>query len=95
MLRAGSGYSNWGLLLLQQAIPFYEVAIVGTDAEKKRKELSLYFIPNKLIAGSKTENTLPLLQNRYAEGRTLIYVCENKVCKLPLEKVEEALKLMK
>ncbi len=95
MHKYGSGYSNWGLLLLQQAIPFYEVAIVGTDAEKKGKELSIYFIPNKLIAGSKTENTLPLLQDRYVEGRTFIYVCENKVCKLPLEKVEEALKLMK
>ena len=95
MPRYGSGYSNWGLLLLQQALPFYEVAIVGADAEKKRKELSLYFIPNKIVAGSKTANALPLLQDRYVDGRTLIYVCENKVCKLPLEKVEEALKLMK
>ena len=95
MPKYGSGYSNWGLLLLQQALPFYEVAIVGTDAEKKRKELSLYFIPNKLMAGSKTANTLPLLQDRYVEGRTFIYVCENKVCKLPIEKVEEAMKLMK
>ncbi len=95
MPKYGSGYSNWGLLLLQQALPFYEVAIVGADAEKKRKELSHYFIPNKIMAGSKTANTLPLLQDRYVEGRTLIYVCENKVCKLPLEKVGEALKLMK
>ena len=99
MPKYGSGYSNWGLLLLQQALPFYEVAIVGADAEKKRKELNLYFIPNKIVAGSNPAhagaNTLPLLQDRYVDGRTLIYVCENKVCKLPLEKVEEALKLMK
>ena len=37
MPKYGSRYSNWGLLLLQQALPFYEVAIVGTDAEKKEK----------------------------------------------------------
>jgi len=64
-----------------------------------KKELNLYFIPNRVVAGTNPAhagaNTIPLLQDRYVEGRTFIYVCENKVCKLPIEKMEEAMKLMK
>ena len=50
---------------------------------------------NKLIIGSDSENNLPLLQNRYVEGKTLIYVCVNKACKLPVEEVEKAVTFIK
>ncbi len=45
------------------------------------------------IAG-KDANKLPLLENRYVEGATRIYVCQDKVCQLPVEEVEKALALM-
>jgi uncharacterized protein YyaL (SSP411 family) len=51
--------------------------------------------PNKIIAAGEKESTLPLLQDRFVNGKTLIYVCENSVCKLPVEKTEDALKLIK
>ena len=53
------------------------------------------YIPNKLIIGSKSKNNLPLLKNRYVEGKTLIYVCVNKACKMPTESLEEAISLIK
>ena len=56
---------------------------------------NLKYIPNKLIIGSKSENNLPLLKNRYVEGKTLIYVCVNKACKMPTESLEEAVSLIK
>jgi uncharacterized protein len=71
------------------------VAIVGTDVTKKIKALNSYYLPNKLIIGSDSENNLPLLQNRYVEGKTLIYVCVNKACKLPVEEVEKAVTFIK
>ena len=41
------------------------------------------------------ESEMPLLKDRFFEGETLIYVCENKVCLMPVTKVTEALKILK
>ncbi|HLG35421.1 MAG TPA: thioredoxin domain-containing protein, partial [Bacteroidia bacterium] len=95
MANYGSSYSNWGILMLNEVYPFYEVAVAGKDADQKLSELNQKFIPNKIIAAGETASTLPLLQDRFVNGKTLIYVCENSVCKLPVEKTENAVKLMK
>ncbi len=87
-------YSNWARLLLNFKYPFYEIAIVGKDADEKYKEWQKQFVPNVLIQGSKKESDLPLLENRFVKGSTMIYVCENKVCQLPVEEVGEALKFV-
>lgn len=90
-----SSYSNWLDLMMNYAYPFYEVAIVGDDAKEKLLELDKTYIPNKIIIGSTDENNLPLLENRYDPKKTLIYVCVNKTCKLPVSEVEEAIKIIK
>jgi uncharacterized protein YyaL (SSP411 family) len=90
-----SWYSNWLELALYQAYPFYEVAIVGNDAEAKRTELEQYYHPNKMLVGGKTENGLPLLENRLVEGDTRIYVCVDKACKMPTSDVSVAVAQMK
>ncbi|MDO5979458.1 thioredoxin domain-containing protein [Flavivirga spongiicola] len=90
-----SGYSNWFDLMLNYANPYYEVAIVGKDAKNKIAELNKTYIPNKLIAGSTSDNSLPLLENRYNPDNTLIYVCVNKACKLPVSEVDKAITLLK
>ncbi|MBL4655014.1 MAG: thioredoxin domain-containing protein [Bacteroidia bacterium] len=93
--RYGAGYSNWGMLFLNMVYSPYEIAIVGKDAAEKRKELDKNFIPNKLILGGQDEGTLPLLKMKAVKGKTMIYVCKNKSCKLPVENVSEALEQMK
>ncbi|MGB0891923.1 MAG: thioredoxin domain-containing protein [Flavobacteriaceae bacterium] len=87
-----SSYANWMNLYLNFAKPFYEVAISGKDALKKTKELNKYYIPNKLLCGSKKESSLPLLKNRFVKEQTLLYVCVNKACKLPTVNALEASK---
>lgn len=93
LLEYGSGYSNWLELMLNHTNPFYEVAIVGYDVFSKLSELNSYYLPNKIIAGSLREHTLPLLKNRYVENKTLIYVCVDNTCKLPVSEIEDALPL--
>lgn len=90
-----STFSNWLDLMLNYTNNYYEVAIVGSDVHEKIKALNSYYLPNKLIIGSTSENNLPLLQNRYVDGKTLIYVCVNKACKLPVEDVEKAVTFIK
>jgi len=88
-------YTNWLELYLNFATPFYEVAISGKEAKNKLKELRANYIPNTIVAGATFENNLPLLTNKFIENRTLIYVCVNGTCKMPLEQVRKALKLIK
>ncbi|WP_246454567.1 thioredoxin domain-containing protein [Hyunsoonleella aquatilis] len=89
-----SSYSNWFDLMLNYTNPYYEVAIVGKDAKDKISAFNALYIPNKLIAGSTSENDMPLLENRYNPEATLIYVCVNKACKLPVKDVDKAIKLL-
>ncbi len=91
----GSSYSNWSMLLLNFVSPFYEVAIAGDEAARKRDDFREYFIPNKIFIGSESQSKLPLLENKFVAGSTLIYVCENKTCLMPVNEVNEAVKQMK
>ena len=89
-----SGYSNWFDLIYNLKSKFYEVAIVGENAIEKAKELNKKYLPNKLVIGSSTSNDLPLLQNRFINGKTLIYVCVNKACKMPTENLDESISMI-
>lgn len=89
--RYPSGYSNWLQLMSDFSSDYYEVAISGTNAIQKLKELNQHYIPNKLIAGSTKESNISLMQNRYNKNETLIYVCVNGTCQLPVENTNDAL----
>lgn len=92
MIGYGGGYSNWLQLQLHFTFPFREVAIVGKTVDKTMAELRKSYLPNQIFAGSPGPSAIPLLQNRYVEGKTLIYVCENNACKLPFENADEAIR---
>ena len=88
-------YSNWIQLHGDLINPTYEVAIVGPDAVAKAKELNASYLSNAIVLGGTDEGTLALLKDKLQEGETMIYVCQNKVCKFPVTEVSEALNLMK
>ena len=90
-----AGYSNWAILMLQHVKPFYEIAITGKKSHEKRTEINSKYIPNKILMGSLKESNLPLLEMKYVNGKTMIYVCYNKACQKPTENVEEALQQLK
>ena len=84
--------SNWGILFSEITNGLAEVIIVGSAAENMRKELHSHYLPFALTMGTETKSKLPILQGREAqEGKTMIYVCFNKTCKLPVSNVKEAL----
>jgi len=89
-----SGYSNWSQLMLNLTSNHYEVAIVGENAISQLEELQKNYLPNVIFCVGTTENDLPLLQNRLVSGKTLIYICQNNSCQLPVETVEEAIELV-
>ena len=87
-------YSNWCMLYSNLVNPPYEVAIVGDNFNELRNDMMQNYMPNALLLGGKTEGTLELLKDKLQEGETMIYVCQNKVCKLPVTEVEKALPLI-
>jgi len=89
----GAGYSNWACLALHFIYPFKEVAIVGNNVNEKLLELYKHGLTNAIFAVHANASDLPLVKNRFAAGKTLFYVCENKACKLPVESVEETVNL--
>ncbi len=91
----GSAYSNWLDLYSNFSEDYFEIAINGKDAVKKLQEINKEYIPNKLICGSTSKSELPLLKNRYVNDKTLIYVCVDKTCNLPVENSEEAIHQIK
>jgi len=87
-------YSNWLSHYLMLSKPPFEVAIVGSDYEKMRKEMDNYFLPNAILLGGSKEGSLQLLEAKLIAGETIIYVCKDKMCKSPVSTVQEALELM-
>lgn len=83
-------YSNWAQLLLQIITRPFEVAIMGSDAKNKSAEMQKNYLPDVLFMGGTVES-LPLMTNKLVDGKTMIYVCQNKSCQKPVEKVSEAM----
>ncbi len=88
-------YSKWNALLLNTAYPYYEIAVVGKNAEPLLKDLHQNYVPNTLVVGSTSESGLALFEDRYFDDGTFIYVCKNTTCKLPVETVKKALEQLR
>ena len=87
----GQSFSNWLHLVLYENRNFYEIAVVGEDMEQLGKELHQVYVPNSILVGHRTEGRIDLLKSRYNEGQTLVYVCIEGSCKLPVTSAEAAL----
>ena len=85
-------HSNWLQLALFFNQPYYEIAIVGESYIERAKEIGQNYLPNTVLAATKAQSELPILQDRFEPSETLIYVCEGGSCKLPVSDLSEALK---
>jgi len=90
----GPYYANWASLLGIMVTGPYEVAVMGSDALRMTNKIRQQYHPTVLFMGGVKEN-LPLLENKNVDGRTIIYVCRNKLCKLPVEDVQRAIDQLK
>ena len=76
--------------------PTAEIAILGENAFAEAKNLQKHFLPNiVLIASQISDDSLPLLKDRFVSGKTLFYLCQNASCRMPVTTVEDLLKMIK
>jgi uncharacterized protein YyaL (SSP411 family) len=96
LTRYPSSYSNWMNLYMSKIHPTDEVVFMGEKSELERKQVSSHYLPNAIFCGSvKANSNLPLLENRFVAGKTLIYLCRNRTCRLPVESSSDAILLLK
>lgn len=88
------------------ALDFYldkskEVVVVGPKQSKEKdmviKMLRTEFLPNKTVGyiPPDSKSSFPVFENKVTvEGRTIIYVCENNVCKFPTEDIKKTQELV-
>lgn len=86
---------GWMPVFYSNVNGFYEIAIVGDDFDLARKSMQSHYIPDAIYLGGADDRELSLLNDKLVEGRTYIYVCQNKFCKLPVDDPEKAIALIK
>lgn len=86
----GPYYANWASLMGMLAYGPFEIAVMGKEAVAKSHQMQQYYLPTALFMGGKEEN-LPLLESKGVGEGTLIYVCRNKTCKMPVQDVKAAM----
>ena len=85
-------YTQWCWLSGLKTYGTYEVAIMGKDAENRNIELQKNYLPTCFFMGGTDMEDIPLLEGKLSENKTMIYVCTNKTCKMPVDEVGKALK---
>ena len=84
-------YANWGMLQALFTSPLYEVAIMGDDFKNWRQQFDEHYLPTVILLGANAASKIALLEDKLVQGQTMIYVCRDKTCELPVGEVEEAL----
>ncbi len=90
-INGASYYGNWAVLMSWLNGETYDVSIVGKDCEKLRKQINEHYLPNVFLSGGMEEGDNSLLQGKLIAGKTIIYVCQDKACQLPVSRVDEML----
>lgn len=89
----GSGYSNWGSLLINIVNNYYHVSIMGNESQELNLNLLKNYLPNVLCAGG-NDLKLPVLADKKIENETIIYVCYDGTCLPPVKNIEEVIRLV-
>jgi uncharacterized protein len=91
-----TSFSRWAQVMQQQTLGMREIVCVGEQAEIFAHELQKHYLPNTIYMVSKHgDETMPLLEGRYNQGVTHIYICTKQSCSAPLDSVQEALSNVK
>ncbi|WP_164510887.1 thioredoxin domain-containing protein [Nonlabens xiamenensis] len=93
-IQSGAGHAKWLDVMNNYSQPFYEIAVVGKDAVSLSRKLKQEYLPQSLLAQGSSPSDSYLLKNRFLKDKTLIYVCRNNTCKLPVTSVAEAMELL-
>ncbi len=97
IIKYPTSFGVWAMAYMQMIRGVNEIIVIGKKAADRLSEIQRRFIPGKIIQSSSditNHEDFPLLKDRQKEGKTLIYVCREGICKQPAEDIETALSLL-
>ncbi|MBD0279902.1 MAG: thioredoxin domain-containing protein, partial [Flavisolibacter sp.] len=84
-----TSFGVWLSVLFEMVQGTYEIAITGPQAAHYLKEVLSIYLPHRVVMStSEPLNNFPLLKEKWVEGKTLIYLCEQYACRQPVASVE-------
>lgn len=87
-----SAFSNWLIAALHFSTYQKELGICGPKVFEYLDKINQSYFPSLLLAGSEKKSDLTFLKNRFKEGETLFYVCQNRMCLAPKNNFNEMYK---
>jgi uncharacterized protein len=86
----------WATVYLEMEKGMAEVVLLGADLQDVRTELQREYLPFAVFTGATSGSDLPLLADKgLTDGKTTVYVCYNKSCRLPVYTASDALQQLK
>lgn len=87
-----SAFSGWLNVYLNFNTPQKEVAVTGDKAIEYVNVINRNYFPHIVISGTEKQSKLPFLKGKFTEDKSYFFVCQNKICHLPLQSIEETIK---
>ncbi len=90
-----TSFGVWATMNLGLTYSIPEIAIVGQNFDKVRRDFLRTFIPLRIFQSSALENPrFPLLAGKPYSPATQLYLCKNYTCHNPVSTVNELVRLM-
>jgi uncharacterized protein YyaL (SSP411 family) len=90
-----SAFSNWLNVLLSFDSAQRELSVVGSGALDSLKIVHQHYLPHVIVSASEVQSKLPILEGRFSEENLHYFICQNRVCGLPLQNLNEVLSQIK
>lgn len=86
-------FGGWATLFQAFTYSIPEIVITGRQPEKARKEFLAHLIPYRVFQSASRENTqFPLLSDKTIGQDSLVFLCKNYSCQLPVNEVATAIR---
>lgn len=88
-------FGIWACLLQEITGGTSEIAIVGKNYEVLMREMHRLYLPHRvLMSAAKEVETFPLLAQKGAPEKALIFLCKEYVCQQPVDSIERFMLLI-
>ena len=85
-----TSFATWAVLSQNLLIGLNETAVVGDDHLNQLVNISKIYSPFRILMGAATpDEEWPLLMHAKSSSNTYIYLCRNKLCFSPTQKLED------
>lgn len=88
-IRYPTSFSRWAILIQRQVAGPKQLIIAGNESAQLLAEWQQNINPEIFVMISKDKASLPALQYKYEQSRTLLYLCENFSCRKPVSTLVE------